>query len=126
MRVRILVEVIDDDGRRMRKQSSTIVPPGVVKTHSVVSESEDDLLRFILNDVVSSGLGAVSRPQAPQQALEEALVRGSSSGGSGQSNKLEKMLGLDIIDHMDAMEGGRSGSSMTPASLAPPQTARRR
>jgi len=131
MRVRVLVEVIDDDGRRLRKQSSTEVPPAVVKTHRVVSESHDDLLRFVLNDVVSSALGAVSRPQAPQQALEEAIKTGgsrASRGAPGKANKLDEMLGLDIIEHMDGMEQRQGGGQRpkTPADLARPQTGIRR
>lgn len=130
MRVRVLVEVIDDNGQKIRKQSSTTVPPAVVKTHGVVSESREDLLRFVLNDVVSSALGAVSRPQAPQQALEEAIMGGGGSGvrGTGKPNKLEEMLGLDIIEHMDGIDqrqGGRQRQK-TPADLVRPQTGIRR
>ena len=130
MRVRVLVEVVDDDGQRIRKQSSTTVPPAIVKTHSVVSESREDLLRFVLNDVVSSALGAVSRPQAPQQALEEAITgRGSGARGApGKANKLEEMLGLDIIEHMDGLEQRQGGGQRqrTPADLVRPQTGIRR
>lgn len=127
MRVKILVEVIGDDGRKVRKQKSTEVPSAVLKSHSIVCESQDDLLGFILNDVVSSAIGAVSRPQAPQVALEEALMKPSSSG-SGSPNKLEAMLGLDIIDHMDGVEARKGGGQrkMTPGDLAIPQAGTRR
>jgi len=128
VRVRILVEVIGDDGRTVRKQSAIIVPPAVVKTNSVVCESQDDILRFVLDDVVSSALGAVSRPQSPQVALEEALLKGGGASGSGEPNKLEAMLGLDLIDHMDGIDSRKGGGrpQMTPSDLALPQTGTRR
>lgn len=128
MRVRILVEVVDDDGECVRKQTSAQVSDGVLRAHKVVCESRSDLLGFVLRDVVSSALGAVASPKAPQAALEEAISGRGPAGRreGGSPNKLEKMLGLDIIEHMDKLGGGHGERKMTPADLALPQRGTRR
>jgi hypothetical protein len=130
MRVRILVEVVDDDGECVRKQTSAQVSEGILGAHKVVCESRSDLLGFVLQDVVSSAIAAVASPQAPKAALEEAISGRGPSGRreGGESNKLEKMLGLDIIERMDRMESRGAGGQrkMTPGDLALPQGGTRR
>jgi hypothetical protein len=126
--VRILVEVVGDSGRRVRKQKGIEVHPAVLREHMVVCEGEDELLSFVLDGVVSSALEPVSRAKPTAEALEEAIATGGPTREGGGKSKLDSMLGLDIIEHMDGLEARQGGGQprQTPGDLALPQTGTRR
>lgn len=137
MKLRIIVEVVDDKTRKGTRRRREIEIPGrVLNVHKALCESRRDLRAFVADDVMSAAIGAVSSQQTPMESLNEALLAPSSpvqspqlaqpSPQSGRApakggghNKLESFLGLDVIDHMDGMEA--MVESHAPPQQQPPK-----
>jgi hypothetical protein len=110
VKLRVTVEVLDEEtGKGSRRRRELEVPPAVLNVHEVLCEDQQELRKFVADDVLSAALGAVAAPQSSARALDEQLRAtepGSGLGSSGgrRASKLESMLGLDVIDHMDSLE----------------------
>ena len=117
MKLRIIVEVVDEKARKGTRRSREIDIPGrVLNVHKALCESRRDLRAFVAADVMSAAIGVVLGQQNPMESLNEALLAPSSPVQSPQSqrggqpvtggghSKLESFLGLDVIQHMDGLE----------------------
>jgi hypothetical protein len=111
MRLRVTVEVLDEEaGKKTRRRKEIEVPPRVLNVNKALCETRMELRRFVANDVMSAALASMISVQAPTQALEEAMRQPASQGGEAARgakgmNKLESFLGLDVINHMDKLDG---------------------
>lgn len=126
MKLRVTVEVLDEEtGKWSRRRRELEVPPGVLNVHKALCENRRALRKFVADDVLSAALGAVAAPQSSARALDEQLRAtepGKSFGvsGGGKPSKLESMLGLDVIDHMDRLErpSQQHSASLSPKTLS--------
>jgi hypothetical protein len=92
VKLRVTVEVLDEEtGKGSRRRRELEVPPAVLNVHEALCEDQQELRKFVADDVLSAALGAVAAPQSSARALDEQL-------------RAESMLGLDVIDHMDSLE----------------------
>lgn len=112
MRLRVIVEVVDDETRSgTRRRKEVEVPSRVLNVHKVLCESRKELRAFVADDVMSSALSAVMGRQNNVDALSEALspepIRGNAHGQTSSrkgASKVEALLGLDVIEHMDGLD----------------------
>lgn len=124
MRVRVLVELVDDQGERVGRKMRVIkVPPNRLKL--IESFQGENAVNFILEEALT---GAVGVFLAPTQ--NPAEVSGLDPA-SAPKNKLNEMLGLDIIEKLDRKDGVGGSRPMPMVSqqgqmaMRPPQMAMR-
>lgn len=107
MRLRIIIEVVDETRKGTRRRREIDVPDRVINVHKALCEGRRELRALVADDVMSAALKSVSGQQVDTEALSEALA-GPSSGSHQQPlsghNKLESFLGLDVIEHMDNLD----------------------
>lgn len=107
MKIRILVEAIDSNGRKLgRKMRSVTVPAN--RLAMIESIQGDNALNFVLEEALT---GAAHPFLAPTQNAAEAA---GLDPGSAPTSKLNEMLGLDIIENLDRKDG------VAPAQMAMP------
>lgn len=120
MKLRVIVEVVDETTRKgTRRRREVEIPARVLNIHKALCEDRRDLRAFVANDVMSGALSAISGQQTATEALSEALLTEPSSASQPQPprngqpapqpapqrhNKVESFLGLDVIEHMDGMD----------------------
>jgi hypothetical protein len=114
MKLRVIVEVIDERTHKgTRRRREVEVPGRVLNAHKVLCESRRDLRAFVADDVMSGALAAISGQRGTTEALDSALlsepapapVRVNSQAPTKRShNKVESFLGLDVIEHMDSID----------------------
>lgn len=100
MKVRVLVEVIENGKTVARKMRQTEVSQKAIKLYEMIDPKETR--DFIAEDVISGALRAVE-PGQNSQAMEQVLSSKPALDEAGNSKgmtKLDEVLGLDVIDHM--------------------------
>lgn len=121
MKVRVLVEFVDDQGKRVgRKMRVVKVPPK--RLQLIESIQGENVVNFVLEEALT---GAASPFLAPTQNQAEGS---GFDPASASKDKLNEMLGLDIIESLDRKDGvgGPSPMPMAPQSrqmgMRPPPT----
>jgi hypothetical protein len=105
MKLRIMVEVTHQ-GKTERKLSSVEVPEKTLKLHAMLCEDASDLRANIAADVMANAMSAVSGPAA--RKLSPGAMDGppkSGPGASAMDKKMAETLGLDLLEHMDQVDG---------------------
>lgn len=115
MKVRVLVEVIEDhrtDGHPVvRRLGQTSVSPRVMKLYEVMGGA--DLSGFLADDVISGAFRVVQSEAAMQNRAVVDLDKKPAVDSQGKPTgrtKLEEALGLGIIDHMLEKDGAGAGA----------------
>lgn len=101
-----MVEVTHQ-GKTERKMKTIEVPEKTVKLHSMMCEDVSDLRSSIASDVLSNAMSAVAGPAA-QKLDPMSMTSGPPKAGKAQSaadKKLNEMLGLDLLEHIDKVDG---------------------
>ena len=94
MKLRVVVEVVDEQ-KGVRRKKDILIPKNTIKTYSILSENRDQIRSLIADDIISNIVRhLMNRPER----LDEAVKGGSSEQ---YFSKINDLLGLDIIDHMD-------------------------
>lgn len=119
MKLRIIVEVVDEKTRKgTRRRREVEIPGRILNVHKALCESRRDLRAFVADDVMSAAIGSVSSQQSTVDGLSEALLTEPSPQRQSQPiqvtqnrapqrtthNKVESFLGLDVIEHMDGLD----------------------
>jgi len=122
MKVRILVEVVEDGRTVARKMRQSTVPPKTVKLYEAMND--ENVHSFIAEDVISGALKVFHGAQASagHEAVMNQKPATDSQGKPTGRTVMEESLGLDIIDHMLKKDG--AGVQQAPLVLggraAPP------
>ena len=106
MKLRIMVEVTHQ-GKTDRKMKTIEVPEKTVKLHSMMCEDVSDLRSSIASDVLANAVSAVAGPAA-QKLDPMAMTSGPPAPGKPKTaadKKLNEMLGLDLLEHIDKVDG---------------------
>jgi len=105
MKVRVMVEVIENGRTVARKMRQTEVSQKAVKLYEVMdpNESRD----FIAEDVISGALRTVEQGQQTQatEAILKSQPAVDDQGNQKGMSKLDEALGLDIMEHMLKKDG---------------------
>lgn len=99
MKIRVMVEVIEDGKTTARKLRQTEVSTKAVKLYEMMGDGTRD---FIAEDVISGALKAVQDSSSGQ--MTETVLNSQEAvdkqGNSKGMTKLDEALGLDLIDNM--------------------------
>lgn len=105
MKVRVLVEVIENGRTVARKVRQTEVSQKAVKLYEVMDPEESR--SFIAEDVISGALRTVEAGATSQ--MTETILKSQPAvdeqGNDKGMTKLDEALGLDIMDHMLKKDG---------------------
>jgi len=108
MRLRVMVEVIDGDGTKVRRLKTVEVPAKVLKINAVLCESRDELRNQVADDAISKALSTVMTPEAAMGPADLPSLSAPSGGGASPKDaKLEQLLGLGLMEHMDSLDAQR-------------------
>lgn len=106
MKVRVLVEVIENGKTTARKLRQTEVSAKAVKLYEMMGDGTRD---FIAEDVISGALKAVQDSSSGQ--MTEAVLNSQPAvdkqGNEKGMTKLDEALGLDLIDNMLTKEANQ-------------------
>ena len=116
MKLRVLVEAIDDNGKSLGRRMRSIQVP---KKRLMLIEAihGEGALTFVVEEALT---GAAAPFLASSQNPAEAA---GLDPGSAPKNKLNEMLGLDIIESLDRKDGVAPAMAMPqppPQQMAPP------
>lgn len=120
MKVRIMVEVIENGRTVARKVRQTQVSEKAVKLYEVMDPEGGRA--FIAEDVISGALRTVEQGQQ-SQATEAILNSQPAVDEQGQPKgmtKLDEALGLDIMDHMLKKDGAGAQQPQFPGAVPGP------
>ncbi len=113
IRVSIFVEAMDDQGRSSQVTHQIDVSKGSVAMAEMMAEGDrDETLRQIATSVVTAAAKSmISQPAGGGNmgaVLNEVVTKPGPVGGRqvGKTDPLANMLGLDIIEHADALDLG--------------------
>jgi hypothetical protein len=110
--VRLLVHVaaIDAEGRRVVERKAFDVPESVVKSHGVLTESAEDLLGVLASSAAGGAMKSMM-PSSPAGGGAADVLSATDPESTRITEDAAKSLGLDIIEHMDAVERGEVSPS---------------
>jgi|SRR5210317_982227 len=100
MRARITIDVIGDNGHKVREQRIVEVSKRVV--HIYESVDTGGIEKMVAQDMLSHALRAVEPSVRVQQSMPAA---GPSAGPVRRNTGIAATLGLDLIDEAVAHEG---------------------
>lgn len=129
-RLKITVVAIDEDRKtKATYQHGVEVPDSTYKMNeALTAQDPDETLRMVSQGAISAAVASVQPKGSGDNASQLGqMMEGASAKppprGTPQGKKLESMLGLDIIEHMDRQDRGE----VTPGASeggGPPQWAR--
>lgn len=105
MKVRVLVEVVQDDGRVLtRGMRQTSVAPKTLKLYEMMGH---DMVSFLADDVISGALKAVQFGTVRSRAVAELETKPATDDAGQPTGRsvMEEALGLDLIEHMVQKDG---------------------
>lgn len=108
-RLLIHVAAIDAQGNRVVERKALDVPKSMVATSKMLAESVEDLLGMLASTAAGGAMQAVIPSRVAGGGAATAAIGGAvaADGEGGRVGKsLEEALGLDIIEHMDAVDRG--------------------
>ena len=105
MKVRVMVEVIENGRTVARKMRQTEVSGRATKLYEMMGT--DDINDFIAEDVISGALKAVQDAASGKgtEAILNSQPAVDEQGNDKGMTKLDEALGLDIMDHMLKKDG---------------------
>lgn len=115
MKIRVLVEVIEDNGRAMtRKMRQTSVSTKTLKLYEMMGQ--DDMVDFLAEDVISGALKAVQPGSVQSQAVAELDTKPATDDAGQPTGRtvMEEALGLDLIEHMMKKDGAGQAKMLKP------------
>jgi len=123
MKLRVIVEVVDEASRKgTRRRKEIEIPERIINVNKVLCESRKELREFLADDVMSQALRTVSIQQNATDKFSEALsedVSPQREGGDVKSSKLDDFLGLSVIQNIDKLELSQKGSQNGPTLGVP-------
>jgi len=113
VKVRVIVEVVDEKTKRGVRRRRTIKPnERALKSFRALCESTDELITMIADDVAVRAVESIERPESTMNAatfgaLDEVSgpsERQQSPVAQKQTKKVDDFLRLDLIEHMDGLD----------------------
>lgn len=106
-RVLIHVAAVDAQGNRFVERKALDVPKGVVATTKFLAEDNEGILSMLAQTAAGGAMRSMVPSSQGGSAASTVVSSIDASGETGRVGKnLEEALGLDIIQHMDAVDRG--------------------
>lgn len=114
MKVRVMVEVIEDCKTIKRKMRQTEVSKRALKLYEMMNA--EDIYDFLAEDVISGALKAVQDAASGKgtEAILNSQPAVDEQGNDKGMTKLDEALGLDIMEHMLKKDGAGAMSGPQP------------
>lgn len=109
MKLRVMVEVMDDDGsNKVRRLRTVEIPKKVLKLNGMLCESREELREQVAQDAVSKAMSTVTTPEAAVGLSDIPATPTPSAPASARGKQdaaMNKAFGFDLMEHMDKVDG---------------------